>query len=275
VKFCDGVPWTTAGFKPLSATVAWVSPPKPLPPRDLQLSCEGSPAMEGKLVLDPSTPLDSVGRTYLFGRAQQDQQKPITIELDRSVAGPIILRIGRVWVLGILEVKLDGKPILRQEFPAGPGKGPWAKSEFDTRWNIWGADYDQDLSIEIPAGKHALELYNAGKDGITIDRIALPLYLTNIRPNVRCIGLIGNRLALLWIQNPEHNLAAVMDRRQVLPAEGVRVTVQGIPAGECAVEWWDTENGTISRTTRERATAQGLTLDLLSLATDVAFKIRW
>ena len=118
-------------------------------------------------------------------------------------------------------------------------------------------------------------MYNSGKDSIAVERLTLPRYLVENIPNVRCIGLIGNRLALLWVQNREHVLASIMDKRPILPAEGVKVTVEDIPAGDCNVEWWDTATGAIVRTTRERSIAQGLTLELPSLATDTAFKIRW
>jgi hypothetical protein len=274
-RFCEGVPWTTADLKPAQAAVSWVTAPKPSPPRDLVLSCEGSSQVAGNVALDPTDPPDSLGRLYLYGAAQKDQQKPVTIELNRAVPGPLVLRIGRVWVLGILEVNLDGKPILREELPAGEGKGPWAKSEFDTRWNIWGADYDKDLAIEVPAGKHLVELYNAGRDGITLDRLTLPAYATRDRPNVRCCGLVGKGLALLWFQNGDHTLAALMDKRETVPVEGAKVTVPGIPASACAVEWWDTVTGVVTRTTQERATQAGLSLELPPLPADVACKVRW
>ncbi|MEW6360084.1 MAG: DUF5060 domain-containing protein [Planctomycetota bacterium] len=274
-KFCDQVPWTTAGFKPAQASFSWTSPPKLLPPRDLVLSCDGHPPFEGRLILDPSKSLDSTAGLSLQGTNHKDQQKPILLELDRTAPGPMVLRIGRVWILGVLEVKLDGKPILREEFPAGPGAGPWAKSELDKRWNIWGADYDKDISVEIPAGKHTVEMFNTGKDSIAIDRITLPGYLTGLLPAARCIGLIGDSMALLWIQNADHNLAAILDRREVLPVEGAKVAVEGVPAGECTVEWWDTTAGTILRTTRERSSPEGLVLELPPIASDIALKVLW
>ena len=273
-RFCDGVPWPTAGFQPVRATASWIKPPAPRPPRDLVLDCQGQ-SLAGTVAIDPGAPPASLGRFYLYGAAAKEQQKPILLELDRKEAGPLLLRIGRVWVLGLLEVKLDGKPVLNQGFPAGPGEGPWKKSELDKRWNIWGADYDKEISLEIPAGKHTVELYNAGKDGITIDRVTLPRYLSDQHPPVRRFGLAGKGLALLWFQNSEHTFAALMEKREVLPVEGARVTVAGIPAGPCRVEWWDTKTGHITRTTQERAGADGLVLDLPALPDDVAVKVRW
>lgn len=128
----------------------------------------------------------------------------------------------------------------------------------------------------MPAGKHAVELYNSGRDSLYIERLTLPRYAVETEtPNVRCIGLVGKDTALLWVQNGEHILASIMDKQPVFPAEGVKVMVQGIPQRECAVEWWDTAAGTVTRTTRERPSSAGLTLELPSLATDIALKVRW
>ncbi|NUQ62788.1 MAG: DUF5060 domain-containing protein [Pirellulales bacterium] len=274
-RFCEGVPWTTAGFRPVKASVSWSTPPKPEPPRDLVLECQGAPQVTGRIALDPHDPPESLGRFYLYGRAQRDQQKPIAIELDRAVEGPLVLHIGRVWNHGSLTVKLDGRPVLERELPAGPGEGPWKRSELDPRWKIWGADYDEDLAIAVPAGKHTVELFNGGKDGITIDRLHLPAYAACDRPPIRTIGLLGNRLGLVWIQNARHTLAAVLERQEIPVVDGAVLRVEGIPAGRCTVEWWDTSTGAVKCTTEQLAGGDGLSLAIPSLATDIACKVRW
>jgi hypothetical protein len=273
-KFCDGVPWTTAEFQPLDASAAWLQPPPPRPPRELVLDSEGGPPVTGTVTLDPDRPDELPGRFVLYGAAQKNLQKPVALELTRSQAGPLILRIGRVWQHGILEAKLDGKPVLRQEFPAGPGKGPWVKSKLDPRWNIWGAHYDKDIALDIPAGKHTLELCNAGKDSIAITRITLPAYVMDSRPPVRCIGLAGKGLALAWIQNAGHTFASLVEKRNVGPVDGAQVVLRGIPAGPCQVEWWNTKTGETRKTAYD-AGKDGLTLALPSLKEDIACKIRW
>lgn len=274
-KYCDGVPWTTAAFRPVEAAVSWRKTPPPQPPRDLVLPCRGQPQVSGHVTLDVRQPPKSLGRFYLYGRAQRDQQKSVAFTLDRPTAGRLILHVGQVWTLGILELKLDGKPVLRQEFPAGPGDGPWKKSELDKRWNIYGAEYDKDIAIEVPAGRHTVDFFNAGKDGITIDRITLPASVPDDRPHLRCVGLTGQRLALLWIQNSDHTFESLMEKRAVATVEGARVTVRRIPPGPCQVEWWDTASGQLTRTTTERATENGLALELPALAGDLACKVRW
>lgn len=264
----------TAGFRPVEADVSWLKSSSPRPPRDWVLPCQGQPQLAGTVGLDFTRPPSTLGRLYLYGKAQHDQQKPVTLQVNRPSAGPVRLRIGRVWVLGVLEVKVDGEPVLRREFPAGPGAGPWKKSERDQRWKIYGADYDQDVVVDVPAGKHAVELFNAGSDGITIDRITLPNMPDDLPP-VRGLGLKGDGCMLLWIQNAGHTFAALLKKQVAEPIENARVTVRGVPPGMCQVEWWDTTSGQVTHVTTVQATENGLPLDLPTLTTDVACKVQW
>ena len=274
-KFCADVPWTTAGFKPARTSVSWIRLPKPRPPRDLKLDCRGDPPITERLVLDPTDPPDRFGRLYVRGSIDRKRQVKIVLEVARASAGPLVLRVGKVWMLGVLKIRLDGKPILEEQFTPGPGPGPWQASGFEPRWKQWWADYQKDIVVAIPQGRHTVELYNAGKDGITIDSLSLPAYMTDERPPVRCYGLVGKREALLWIQNREHDLPAVLDRRTGWTIEGARLTVAGVPAGPCRIEWWDTCRGNMVRTTQERASVDGLSLVLPPLATDIGCKVRW
>jgi hypothetical protein len=208
--------------------------------------------------------------------AQKDQQKPITLELRCVGPTQMVLNIGRVWVLGILEVKLDGSLILRKELPAGPpGEGPWKKAEFSEQWKIWASDYDLDIPIDVPAGEHRVELYNAGRDGITVDRITLPRYVTETAPPVRAVGLVGRNLAILWLQNKASDWGTIAERAEITPARDVRVTVVGVPRGLCEVEWWSTTTGEIVNRETLTAGEEGLGLELPVLEEDVACKVRY
>jgi hypothetical protein len=86
---------------------------------------------------------------------------------------------------------------------------------------------------------------------------------------------VGKREALLWIQNREHDLPAVLEGRTGWTIEGARLTVAGVPVGPCRIEWWDTRRGNVVRTTQERTSADGLSLVLPPLATDIGCKVRW
>jgi len=155
VKFCEGIDWPREGFKPVKWSARWVTPPPPKPPRDLVVPCGagGMPQLTGTYTFDLANPPDALGRVYLYGKAQSDQQKPISFEVTMPRAGKIITNIGRVWTEGILEAKVDGQAVLREVLPAGPpGTGPWKKAEFSEQWKIWASDYDKDLAFDLPPG---------------------------------------------------------------------------------------------------------------------------
>jgi len=277
-KFCAGMDWPCEGFQPAKATVRWLTPPPPKPPRDLVVACNGSglPQLAGTYVFDLANPPDELGRVYLYGRAQKDQQLPLSFEVTLPQASKFTINIGRVWVEGILEAKVDGQAVLREVFPAGPpGTGPWKKAEFSDQWKIWASDYDKDITFELPAGKHTVELYNAGKDGITIDRVTITNCLTDERPPLNVVGLVGKKLAILWLQNKGSDWFALAEKKAVEPVAGVGLTVAGIPTGPCTVEWWDTGTGKITTTEKLRAGKAGLALKLPTIASDVAVKVRY
>jgi hypothetical protein len=275
-KFCEGIPWPTAGFRPAEVKISFAKPQPPAEPKDLVVACGGAglPQLEGAFRIDPTAPPEGLGRVYLYGVAQKDQQKPITLELRCVGPTQMVLNIGRVWVLGILGVKLDGSLILRKELPAGPpGEGPWKKAEFSEQWKIWASDYDLDIPIDVPAGEHRVELYNAGKDGITIDRITLPRYVTETAPPVRVVGMVGTNLAVLWLQNKASDWGTIAERAEVTPARDVRVTVAGIPPGPCEVEWWSTTTGDVVNRENLTAGEAGLALEPPVLEDDIACKV--
>jgi len=274
-KFLQDIPWNSANFKPIQTGLSWIHPGEKRDLRDLVLTSYDNKKISGEVFLDPNARSSSFGPLYLHGRANPKEQKPIVLKVNRTVAGPIILHVSHVWVSATLEIKLDANLVYSNAFPAGPGKGNWIKSEHSARWNIWGADYDMNVAIHIPGGAHTVELYNTGQDRLTIDRIELPDYLIDHEPNIRAIGLIGKGLAILWIQNADHNLGAIMEKRKVRPITEARLTLKDIPCTMVKIQWWDTKNGLTTKTEEVQSTKLGLVLELPPIQSDIACKITW
>ena len=276
-RFCDGVPWNAAKLQPAATRLSWAKPQSKASLTDLVIEGDRKRMPQ----TDATIRLATSGAPMLFrnmrldGSNHQEKQKALVFDVDYSDAGQFIVRIGRVWVLGIIEATLDGKKIGRVNLPTGPGKGPWHKSEFSDRWKVWAADYDKDIAFKIPAGKHRLQLYNAGKDHIEIDRITLTNYLTEVKPDLHCSAIAGNGIALLWVQNGAHTWENIVAKRKLDPIRDARITLLGIPPGQCRVEWWDTYAGKVSKTDTLTAGEDNLSLDLPPVEKDIACKITW
>jgi len=86
-------------------------------------------------------------------------------------------------------------------------------------------------------------------------------------------GLHNGRMAILWAQNAAHNWKNVFDKKPVAPVPTTRVLCRGLPVGSYIVEWWDTWKGEMTRKQPVSSTADGMTLVLPELQTDVAARI--
>ena len=77
---------------------------------------------------------------------------------------------------------------------------------------------------------------------------------------------------MLWIDNANHTWWNVV-QGNAIPAAGARLTIQGLPAGTYAAEWWDTTSGTVTRSETYTVGADGrLSFSVSNLASDVAVK---
>lgn len=275
-RFCQDVPWPTAGFRDADAAFDWRGP-RPAP-------------RKSAAVLEPQSSWDiaenhfSVRRdgtlhggqlsSYLHGSNHAKRRKPLVLAVDYAHPGKLVVLVEKVSVLGILEIRCDGQIVLRQELPAGPGTGPWKKSRLDD-WKCWEATYDREFAIDVPAGKHEIQLDNLGKDAIVLGRITLPDYAEHVGPPLRCVGLVGRELAVLWIQNTGHEWNLRRDGQPLDPAENAEMTVRGTPNDVCRVEWWDTWEGKVTQVTEARSQDSRLILPLPTITKDLACKISW
>jgi hypothetical protein len=274
-KFLQDIPWNTADFKTIQTELSWTHQGKKQNLRDLILTSYDNKKISGEIILDPTARSSSFGPLYIHGKTHPNEQKPITLKLNRTLPGPLILHVNHVWDYAALQIKLDGSVVYSNSFHARPGKGSSVRSQYDARWGIWGADYDVNVAIHIPEGAHTVELYNTGQDRLTIDRIDLPNYLIDHEPNIRAIGLIGEGLAILWIQNSDHNLAAVMGKRSVKPVTEVKLILKDFPSATVKAQWWDTTKGVATKTEEIQSTQSGLVLELPPVQSDIACKITW
>lgn len=86
-----------------------------------------------------------------------------------------------------------------------------------------------------------------------LGRITLPDYAEHVGPPLRCVGLVGRELAVLWIQNTGHEWNLRRDGQPLDPAENAEMTVRGTPNDVCRVEWWDTWEGKVTQVTEARS----------------------
>jgi len=274
--FVQGLPFGTARWEPVTVgEMEYVRPPERPLRQDITLtptSRWGQPEVnEFHVRPDGSVNDPPAIHELLHGMGHQDLRNPPTFVVDYPQPGQFLMNVGRVSNSGRLKVWLDGELKLEREFPCGENVGKEWK--YQPQWNLWESVYDEDVAIDVPAGKHRITVDNLGKDWMQVRRFVFTGCKTLDRPNLLVAALRSSEVAIVWLQNRDSDW--FNHQKNAVPSvPPSRVPLLGFSDGDYEVEWWETWKGAPVR--RERITAQDGTLLLQpgEVATDVAAKIR-
>ena len=87
------------------------------------------------------------------------------------------------------------------------------------------------------------------------------------------LGLHGHDLTVLWIENKAHTWWNVVHDTPIPAVEGESIQVEGFPAGNYAVEYWDSWKGVPTGTKQVESAENRLTIQVPKLDRDIALKI--
>ena len=191
---------------------------------------------------------------YLQGDNHRDlNPKPLQLKLDLPRPAVLKLTLKQVARVGAnLRVTLGGQTV----------DYPFAPSADDTRLN-------QQIAIPVEAGPQILTLENTGRDWIVLGDLSVPDAAPALDGRVRAnrnwmMGWFFAR-ASIEAAAPPASMPASM---QSLVGGTARIANLG--AGDYRVIWWDTVAGRAIKTETLRADANGLQLQVPSIARDVA-----
>jgi len=207
----------------------------------------------------------------LHGRGHADLGSPFAFDLDCLAPARFAVHVDTVSAGAVLVFNLDGRTVRTVELPAGEGLGKG--SEWQERWGIWQTRYDEAFGIDVPVGRHTVEIENTGQDWIKVAQVRLEGYVTNERPRLRVLGLVARDRALLWVQNTEHTWFNVREGRRIAPVAPTRLCLGGVAGGRWTVECWDTRTGRMTRRSRVLAAGGRVELELPRIERDVALKL--
>jgi hypothetical protein len=280
-NFVKDVPFGTAKWEQVTAAPPeYVTPPAEPIVRDIVLtpvSKWGKPEAN-EFTVAPDGSVNDAGSIHelLQGQGHKDLVNPPTFAVNFPRPGKFAIGVGRVSNSGQLKVWMDDELKLDREFPCGENIGKEWKHQ--PQWNLWESVYDEDVSLDIPAGKHRIRVENLGKDWMRISRYVFTGCKVIDRPNLLVAAIRSPELALLWVQNRDsdwfnHHRAETGEAPAVAPVPSARVTLEGFPDGAYQVEWWDTWEGKPAKTEQAVAKDGKLVLVPGEVATDRAAKI--
>jgi hypothetical protein len=280
-KFADAVPWTDAPWKPLAlaaprvkvtfAPSEGVVHPAKGPwgrPSQSEFTLTADPLAEGselpQFLYSPAKPAE---RTIPVFRFNFDRPGRFQVRVDR-VSDHVNLRF-------VLDGQIARDLTLSAVPPKDTNATPeYAQTELSQEWKVYQAHFGKDYGIDVPAGAHSLRLEVTEGDWGSFESYSLTGYQEVERPApLNLYGLHNGRMAILWAQNAAHNWKNVFDKKRISPVPSTRLVCSGLPAGSYIVEWWDAWKGGMTRKEPVSSAADGITLVLPELETDIAARI--
>ena len=274
-NFSKGLPFGTAPWAPLEATVEFQDKARPPDTADatiIPVSRWGKPEDVAFTLQDDGNLADGKRPQQLLqGVGHKDIATPVTFSVSYPKAGQFIMHIGRVSNSGLVRVWLDGQQVAELDLPCADKLGK--SSVWREQWKLWETTYDQDYPFDIPAGPHQIKIENFGKDWVSVDRYTFTGCVVRRTPYVLAAGMQTQGVAILWLQNRDSDWYNHTQGR-VRPVDAVTVTLTGLPDGTYAVENWETWKGSVTRTDKLTVRQGKAELHLPGLKTDMALKLR-
>ena len=94
---------------------------------------------------------------------------------------------------------------------------------------------------------------------------------------LRVYGLVGETMALLWVQNKMHTWPqATAVGHTPSAVRGASLRISGLRPGRWAIERWDTHKGEVAGTEQATVGREGsVSIALPDITWDAAFRLRW
>jgi len=281
-KFADTIDWTKTRFEPVSGIQAALTNAEPETLTDLTIpgtyEWGATPSAEYTALQDGAVRGEPIAMTIGSPKRGNpgELHTKLTWHLDMPKAGQVLVHLGQVSNSAHLQISVDGEVKADRALTTGePGKGPWKEAHWLAQYKLWQCNYDEDIPVDVPAGKHDLVIANTDGDWLQINRITLPQYRSSRYPGVNLLGLQSDRMMLLWVQNRESTWRTEFDGKQPRTLRGLQIAVPAaVKASErWTVEWWDTFTGEIIRRDTVKTTDGKLQLAAPDFTRDLAVKV--
>jgi hypothetical protein len=247
-----------------------LGPRKPGKPFTARIACGGNwgDRLPGFVAL--ANPDEGRGALHVFlhGREKADLRVPCRIQAELADGASLTVHVNSASNAAELAVLVDGKQVFHRPFPNKDGS---------TKVN---GEYDEDVTVKLPSGRHEIEVANPGGDWLALDWVqvagALPCEMESPKdePKVLSYAMTDGKQALLWVIDPNYNYPNGAKDDDPRTLSGATVRLPGLPDGTYELEFWDTWGGQATGKARGQAKAGSLLVAFPPFQVDTAVRIR-
>ena len=200
---------------------------------------------------------------YIQGSYHPDLRNNPTFIVNFTYGGEAVVHVNSVANSGaVLRIFVDGSLVKTVSLPDKDGQNEGFVNE-----------YNLDVTVPVPVGRHEIRLDNDGNDWFTIDYVTFTQAVLK-SSKARVIGLTNGTFAMVWIQNKDHTWWNVVNQVPIETLQSVEVNLLGFQDGKYIAEWWDTYTGNIVKRESVQAIGGKISLLIENLDKDVAVKLQ-
>lgn len=217
-----------------------------------------------QFTVDPYGNVPNVSQlsAYVQGRYHPELRNNPVFTVDFPFGGDAVIHVNSVANSGaVMKIYVDGSTARTVELEDRDGKNDGSANE-----------YNLDVTVPVPVGKHTVAVDNAGNDWFTIDYVKFTDAALKIG-RTRVIGLSNGTFALVWIQNKEHTWWNAVNGIPTETLRKVNIELLGFQNGKYTLEWWDTYTGETVKQETFDVTEGSIFVTVENLDKDISLKI--
>lgn len=199
---------------------------------------------------------------FLQGTVHPDLVRPFRVAAWFGSGAKLTLHLNSVSDGSIMQVLVDGSEAFRWEIPNKDGG-----------WTVNG-EYDQDVDVPLPSGKHVVEVRNAGTDWFYLDWVRFSsVRPAQYHPSPVVVGQDIGSEVLVYCVNPAVNFPANATTADVPALQGASLTVVTGAAGTFKASWYRTVDGILIRTNTLTSTVDRVSLAVPPIKEDLMLRL--
>ena len=261
--------WTNINFQTSGAPPTTVGNPIPGgQPFDVQLPLNGNwgVLVSGQVAVPNAAAVGNSAAAldgFVHGIYHADLKTPFRLSAWFTNNAQLVMHLNSVSDASIMVVLADNTQLFSTNLPNLDGT--YAVDE----------EYNTNITVNLPAGKHVITITNAGGDWFYLDWVQLnqvlpSTYTGNWQPSQQAIGLRGTHEALLYVVSPNAAFPAGGTTATLPLQSGQTVTITNWPPGRYLADWYDPATGTNAGFSQAATTNGSLVLPLPNFSEDLA-----
>lgn len=201
--------------------------------------------------------------SFVHGSAHANLKTPFQLSAWFSTNATLVMHLNSVSWGAILTVLVDGTPQFTTNLPNLDG-GTSVNEE-----------YNLDIPVRIPSGKHLISISNPGNDWFYLDWVSLTQvmpasYVGNWQPSPAAIGLQGTHETLIYVVAPWVSFPASATNATLPLQQNQTVALAQWPSGNFSADWYSPATGLFIASTQGAATNKLLILPTPDFTEDLA-----